>query len=296
MRSPFSDTPLNQSIVSSSLQLPKRRHPRCHVRDILAWRHRRSPICIVCNRPFRSSYGNLARKSHHGRRRCHPDCIPESYVPSFLRSCQAYINGLHNTVAMFIIGRFILGVGIPFAIVAASSLIGGASFRPLRCLGTDDASFFLSIELSHPKERAILGSLFNSCYFVGSIVAAGVTLGTFAMPNTWGWRIPSILQVVPSAMQIIFVWVLPESPRWLISKGRGDEAFAILAKYHAEGDTESEFVKAEFVQIEKTLQLEAENAKLGWGEVVKSSGMRKRLLIAAMLGLFTQWSGNGLTS
>jgi hypothetical protein len=70
-------------------------------------------------------------------------------------------------VVMFIMARFILGVGIPFAIVAASSLIGGLS------LYLDSNSIerltYSSIrsELSHPKERAILGSLFNSCYFIG---------------------------------------------------------------------------------------------------------------------------------
>lgn len=90
--------------------------------------------------------------------------------------------------------------------------------------------------------------------------------------------------------------LLPESPRWLISKGRGDEAFAILAKYHAEGDIESEFVKVEYVQIEKTLELERENSKQSWKELLATSGMRKRLLVGSALGLFTQWSGNGLTS
>lgn len=158
------------------------------------------------------------------------------------------------------------------------------------------AYFLASPELSHPKERAILGSLFNSCYFIGSIVAAGVTFGTFAMPNNWGWRIPSVLQIVPSTLQLVFIYFLPESPRWLISKGRGDEAFAILAKYHAEGDTDSEFVKAEYAQIEKTIQLELENSHMTWREFASTTGMRKRLLIAGALGLFTQWSGNGLIS
>ncbi|PFH46569.1 hypothetical protein AMATHDRAFT_154518 [Amanita thiersii Skay4041] len=177
--------------------------------------------------------------------------------------------------AMFVIARFILGLGIVFAIVAASSLIG---------------------ELSHPKERAIIGSLFNSCYFIGSIVAAGVTLGTFSMKSNWGWRLPSLLQVTPSALQILFIFFIPESPRWLISKGRGDEAYAILVKYHAEGDQHSEFAKAEYVQIEKTIELEKETAKIGWRELVATPGMRMRLLIGSCLGLFTQWSGNGLTS
>ncbi|KAH9854869.1 hexose transporter [Lenzites betulinus] len=177
--------------------------------------------------------------------------------------------------AMFVIARFLLGFGIPFAIVAASSMIG---------------------ELAYPKERARIGSLFNASWFIGAIVAAGVTLGTFQMPTNWGWRIPSLLQMIPSALQLIFIWFLPESPRWLVSKGRGEEAYAILAKYHAEGDLNSEFVKLEYAEIETTLELEKEQAKSSWKALVAAPGMRKRLLICSFLGLATQWSGNGLTS
>lgn len=130
----------------------------------------------------------------------------------------------------------------------------------------------------------------------GAIVAAGITLGTFEMPSSWGWRIPSLLQIFPSLLQITFIFFLPESPRWLISRGRGDEAMAILAKYHAEGDTNSEFVKAEYVQIEQTLELEKETSKVGWMSMLSQAGMRKRLIIGSFLGLFTQWSGNGLIS
>ena len=34
------------------------------------------------------------------------------------------------------------------------------------------------------------------------------------MATTWGWRIPSVLQAFPSLFQIIFVYFLPESPRF----------------------------------------------------------------------------------
>ena len=176
---------------------------------------------------------------------------------------------------MFVVARFLLGFGIPFAIVAASSMIG---------------------ELAYPKERARMGSLFNASWFIGAIVAAGVTLGTFQMPSNWGWRIPSFLQVVPSLLQILFISFLPESPRWLISKGRADEAYSVLVKYHAEGDADSELVRLEFAEIEKTLELEREQAQGSWRELVRAPGMRKRLLLCSFLGLATQWSGNGLTS
>ncbi|KAJ7200021.1 general substrate transporter [Mycena pura] len=194
---------------------------------------------------------------------------------SVLMIIGAALQAASQNFAMFVAARLILGLGIPFAIVAASSLIG---------------------ELAHPTERARLGSLFNACYFIGSIVAAGVTLGTFSMASNWGWRIPSLLQAAPSLLQVTFIWFLPESPRWLVSQGRGADAMAILARYHGEGAGGTAFVQAEYAQIEKTLELERETSKTTWREFVAALGMRRRVLVASALGLFTQWSGNGLTS
>ncbi|KAI0758212.1 hypothetical protein C8Q74DRAFT_1210417, partial [Fomes fomentarius] len=65
---------------------------------------------------------------------------------------------------------------------------------------------------AHPKERARIGSLYIASWFIGAIVTA---LSTFQMPNNWGWRIPFVLQIL---------------------EGTWEEAYAILAKYHAEGD------------------------------------------------------------
>ncbi|KAM0251880.1 hypothetical protein ACHAQJ_007993 [Trichoderma viride] len=187
----------------------------------------------------------------------------------------ALIQGFSQHVAMYIVARIVLGFGIPTCIVSGSSLIG---------------------ELSYPKERAILTSLFNVSYFIGQIVAAAITFGTNNIPNNWGWRIPSLLQMVPSVMQIAFVFLLPESPRWLVTKGRSAEANDILVKYHAEGDQESEFVRAEMAQIQTTIELEVESSKTSWLSLFKTAGMRRRTLISSFLGLFTQWSGNTLIS
>lgn len=187
----------------------------------------------------------------------------------------ALIQGFSQHVAMYIVARVILGFGIPTCIVSGSSLIG---------------------ELSYPKERAILTSLFNVSYFIGQIIAAGITFGTNSIPSNWGWRIPSLLQMVPSILQITFVFLLPESPRWLVTKGRSEEANEILIKYHAEGDRDSEFVHAEMAQIEATIELEVESSKKSWLSLVETAGMRRRTLISSFLGLFTQWSGNSLIS
>ncbi|KAK4235066.1 lactose permease [Achaetomium macrosporum] len=187
----------------------------------------------------------------------------------------ALIQGFSVHVAMYIIARMILGFGIPTCIVSGSSLIG---------------------ELAYPKERPVLTSLFNVSYFIGQIVAAAICFGTNNIPTNWGWRIPSLLQICPSLLQIVFVFFLPESPRWLITKDRAEEAREILAKYHGEGDRGQEFVAAEFAQMQATIRLELETAKKSWLDLVKTPGMRRRLLISSMLGLFTQWSGNTLIS
>ncbi|KAL7928429.1 general substrate transporter [Trichoderma chlorosporum] len=187
----------------------------------------------------------------------------------------ALIQGFSQHVAMYIVARIVLGFGIPTCIVSGSSLIG---------------------ELSYPKERAVLTSLFNVSYFIGQIVAAGITFGTNSIPSNWGWRIPSLLQMCPSVLQLIFVFMLPESPRWLVTKGRSAEANEILVKYHAEGDENSEFVRAEMAQIQATIELETQSSKKNWLSLVATAGMRRRTLISSFLGLFTQWSGNTLIS
>ncbi|KAK2044575.1 general substrate transporter [Colletotrichum somersetense] len=187
----------------------------------------------------------------------------------------ALIQGFSQHVGMYIVARMILGFGIPTCIVSGSSLIG---------------------ELGYPKERPVLTSLFNVSYYLGQILAAGICFGTNNIETDWAWRIPSLLQICPSLLQIGFVMFLPESPRWLITKDRAEEANEILIKYHAEGDRNSEFVKAEMVQIKSVITLEMDAAKQTWMDLLGTAGMRRRALISTMLGLFTQWSGNTLTS
>lgn len=176
---------------------------------------------------------------------------------------------------MYIIARGIIGFGLPYAVVAGSCLIG---------------------ELGYPKERPILTSLFNACYFIGAIVAAGITFGTQRLHDNWSWRIPSLLQMAPSLLQIAFVFFLPESPRFLVSKDKHAEALKVLVQYHAEGDEHSEFVAAEMSEIKTTIATELEHSKQSWMDMVRSAGMRRRVLIGGLLGLFTQLSGNVVLS
>jgi fucose permease len=176
---------------------------------------------------------------------------------------------------MFIWSRIILGHGIVYAIVSGAALLG---------------------ELGHPKERAFLGSMFNAFFGIGSVLGAGIVVRTLLIPNDWSWRLPSILQAVPSVIQIAFAYTVPESPRWLVSKDRSEEALEILIKYHAEGDASNELPHIEIAEIRKALEIENESRSRGWTELFQTKGMRHRSLVAAALGLFVQYSGNNLIS
>ncbi|CRK20381.1 hypothetical protein BN1708_012846 [Verticillium longisporum] len=177
----------------------------------------------------------------------------------------ALLQGFSTHVGMYIVARLILGFGIPTCIVSGSSLIG---------------------ELSYPKERPVLTSLFNVAYFVGQIMAAGITFGTNTISNDYAWRIPSWLQICPSLLQITFVFFLPESPRWLIVNDRIEEAREVFITYHAEGDRDSEFVKAEMAQIQTTIRIEMDTAKMSWMDILATAGNRRRALVTMFLGLY----------
>lgn len=94
---------------------------------------------------------------------------------------------------------------------------------------------------------------------------------------------------------MIAIWFLPESPRWLLAKGRSEEAKAFLIKYHANGDAADTFVELEYMEMRDVIEAEM-SVKPTWKSLLATPGNRRRILIMVILGVFSQWSGNGLVS
>ncbi|GAA6023653.1 hypothetical protein JCM10207_005099 [Rhodosporidiobolus poonsookiae] len=192
-------------------------------------------------------------------------------------------------------------VVIVAAVFMQSFALGGWKFFGARLLLGFGAAFPLTagpahlFELAHPRQAAEMATLFAAFYWVGAIVAAWSTFGCTYISSSWAWRVPALLQGLASLIQAIFLWWVPESPRWLCAQGREEEAHAILAKYHAGGDYEDELVLSELAEIRTALEIEKTSA-FGYLDFFKTPANRYRLFICIFIGFSTQMLGNTIVS
>jgi MFS family permease len=127
----------------------------------------------------------------------------------FIMIVAASVQASSQTEAQFEGARFFMGFGNSLAQLCSPLLL---------------------TELCHPQHRARVTAIYNCLWNVGFVINSWLSFGTQHIGNNWSWRTPTLVQAFPSLIQITFIWWIPESPRWLISKDRNDEALDILGK------------------------------------------------------------------
>ena len=165
-------------------------------------------------------------------------------------------SSLANDPYLFAAFRFLGGLGVGASTIAAPAYV--SEIAPADKRGRLVALYQFNI---------VLGILmaFVSNYFLKDIGE-----------NSWRWMLG--VQTVPSLIYISFVLVIPESPRWLLSKNRIEEAKSVLLKIDTNVNVDEMILQAE----------QDNNHKY---ENIFMKKYRFPLLLAFLMAFFNQFSG-----
>lgn len=157
-------------------------------------------------------------------------------------------------------------------------------FRVIMGLAVGAASVTVPVYLSEiapARDRGRLSGLNQLMISSGILLAYLVNL---ALSPFAAWRWMFALAAIPSVLLFIGAWFQPESPRWLLSHGREDDARAVLARTRTEEELE-----AELAEIREVLATERSGA--GFGRLFADRQMRAVLLLGIGLAFLQQIIG-----
>lgn len=184
-----------------------------------------------------------------------------------------------DNVQMMVLGRGIVGLGVGLASMVTPVYIA---------------------ELSPPKFRGRLVGLIIVLITLGQVVAYIIDAVFFSVKS--GWRYMSIAGAVPAIAQLALGFSLPESPRYLIGKGRMDAARTVLAMLNPKISMEGVEKKVEAIQLglrkESDVTLAVGKGR-GVGEILRilwnTKAHRRALIVACTLQFYQQSTGfNGI--
>ncbi|KAF1953244.1 lactose permease [Byssothecium circinans] len=185
-----------------------------------------------------------------------------------------------TTLPTFIGGRFLLSF-----------------FAQLACA----ASPLYLVEVAPAQYRGTLAGLYNTFYYLGSILATSSVYGAHKHLSSTNldWRLPLWLQMICPAFVCCVILFFPESPRWLIGKDRYEEARDFLIKYHANGDPDHPIVALEMAEMTESLRKEPVTHWRNFFDLsvlFKTRARRYRTMLNMTFAWFGQFSGNNVVS
>jgi sugar porter (SP) family MFS transporter len=164
--------------------------------------------------------------------------------------------GLAGNLAEFVIARVVGGLAIGLA----------STLSPLYIA-----------EISPARIRGLLVSVNQLAIVSGILLSYSVNYGlTGAGPSNWRWMFASA--AVPSVFFLFALLFVSESPRWLVQNGREDDAERFLARING-----SDVAQTEIRAIRSAVAEESAD--------IFDPAFRKPLLVAVLIGLFSQFTG-----
>lgn len=190
----------------------------------------------------------------------------------------SYITGAASSFTIFLIARFLGGIGIGIASNLSPMYI--AEVAPFKIRGKLVSLNQLTIVLG------ILGAQITN-WLIAEKVPLGFTSAQIL--ESWngqmGWRWMFWGAAFPAAAFFILMFLIPESPRWLSMKGRIEQAASILGKIGGK-----EYAKSE---LSSMMEASARTEK-GSLKMLLSHPFRKVLIIGLVIAVFQQWCGTNV--
>jgi SP family arabinose:H+ symporter-like MFS transporter len=198
-------------------------------------------------------------------------------MAAFLFFISALGSAIPPTIFLLIPARLIGGIGVGMASVLSPLYI--SEFAPPKIRGRLVALYQLSIVLG------ILLAYFSNWWLLhyaqGNVALAENTGWLHKIMVTEVWRGMFGAEMIPSGLFLLLLFLVPESPRWLIKAGQDQKGMNILARVSG-----AAMAKVEFDAIKYAI-----NQEEGTIKELLVPGLRLALIVGLGLSVFGQFSG-----